>query len=121
MAAKAAGLSVQKMIRKYLVDKLGLKHTGWLIGQNTLVAAGMHTTPDDYDTILRSYRTPRCAPTTLLRPVSFSRAMPLSHLLAPLAVGVRAAGQSLALLITITTDYYYCCCCCYYCYYYCYY
>merc|ERR1712166_162315 len=55
MAAKAAGLTVQGLLHKYLIQKLNLKHTGWLLGQNPMLAAAMHTTADDYDTILSSY------------------------------------------------------------------
>lgn len=55
MAAKAANLSVQELLHKYLIDKLQLNHTGWLFGRNPQLAAGMHTTGEDYDRILQSY------------------------------------------------------------------
>lgn len=55
MAAKAAHLTVQRLLHKYLIDKLGLKHTGWLLGQNPLLAAGMYTTANDYDALLHAY------------------------------------------------------------------
>jgi hypothetical protein len=40
---------------RYLIDKLGLNGTGFIGGQNPLIAAAMHTTPEDYDRILSSY------------------------------------------------------------------
>ena len=55
MAAKAAGISLQQLLHKYLIDKLQLKRTEWLLGQNPQLAAGMTSTADDYDVILRSY------------------------------------------------------------------
>ncbi len=55
MAAKAAGISVQQLLDKYLIGKLDLRSTGWLVGQNPVLAAGMYTTGDDYDQILRAY------------------------------------------------------------------
>eukprot|EP00656_Telonema_subtile_P033738 TRINITY_DN3759_c0_g1_i3.p1 TRINITY_DN3759_c0_g1~~TRINITY_DN3759_c0_g1_i3.p1 ORF type:complete len:411 (-),score=75.74 TRINITY_DN3759_c0_g1_i3:227-1459(-) len=55
MAAKAAGVSLVELLDKYLIAKLGLKHTGWLLGRNPMLAASMYTTSDDYDKILRSY------------------------------------------------------------------
>ena len=48
-------MSVQQL-HEFLIDKLQLKNTGWLLVQNPmLVAASMHTTADDYDRILSSY------------------------------------------------------------------
>ena len=32
-----------------------MNHSGWLLGQNPYLAAGMHTTGDDYDMFLRAY------------------------------------------------------------------
>ena len=55
MAAKAAGISLQQLLHKYLIDKLQLKRTEWLLGQNPQLAAGMASTADDYDVILRAY------------------------------------------------------------------
>ena len=55
MAAKAAGLTVQQLLDKYLIGKLGLTSTGWLLGQNPVLAAGMYTTANEYDRILASY------------------------------------------------------------------
>ena len=55
MAAKAAGTTVQDMLDKYLISKLGMKNTKWLVGQNPYLAAGMETTGDDYDKFLRAY------------------------------------------------------------------
>jgi len=55
MAAKAAGLTVHGLLDKYLIHKLDLQHTGWLVGQNPLLAAGMFSTANDYDKILRSF------------------------------------------------------------------
>jgi hypothetical protein len=55
MAAKAAGLSVQQLLHANLIDKLGLRSTGWLAGQNPLMAVAAHSTPDEYDRILRAY------------------------------------------------------------------
>ena len=55
MAAKAAGTTVQGMLSKYLIDKLGMKNTKWLVGQNPYLAAGMETTGDDYDKFLQAY------------------------------------------------------------------
>eukprot|EP00658_Telonema_sp_P-2_P038016 TRINITY_DN2732_c0_g2_i2.p1 TRINITY_DN2732_c0_g2~~TRINITY_DN2732_c0_g2_i2.p1 ORF type:complete len:338 (-),score=63.01 TRINITY_DN2732_c0_g2_i2:311-1324(-) len=55
MAAKAAGVTVQELLHRYLIGKLSLKSTGWLLGRNPVLAAGMHTTPTDYDRILSAY------------------------------------------------------------------
>jgi len=55
MAAKAARITVKQLLYKFLIGKLGLQSTGWLVGQNPLLAAGMFTTANDYDIILRSF------------------------------------------------------------------
>jgi CubicO group peptidase (beta-lactamase class C family) len=55
MAAKAAGITVVQLLDKYLIKKLGMTDTKWLIGQNPMLAAGMETTGDDYDKFLRAY------------------------------------------------------------------
>ena len=55
MAAKAARLSLQDLLHKYLIGKLKLNRTAWLGGQNPQLAAAMTSTADDYDTILQKY------------------------------------------------------------------
>lgn len=55
MAASAANFSVQDMLQKYLIGKLGLVGTYWLGGDNPTLAGAMVTTGDDYDKILRAY------------------------------------------------------------------
>ena len=55
MAAKAAGLTVVELLDKYLIKKLGMTDTSWLVGQNPMLAAGMQTTGNDYDKFLRAY------------------------------------------------------------------
>jgi hypothetical protein len=55
MAAHAAHITVVELLDNYLITKLGLTGTGWLSGQNPVIAAGMYTTVDDYDKILASY------------------------------------------------------------------
>ena len=41
MAAKASNLTVPQLLHANLIDKLKLKSTGWLVGQNPIIAAGM--------------------------------------------------------------------------------
>lgn len=55
LGAKLAGMSVPRMLREYLIEPLGLNHTLWVAGPNANLAAGMRTTGDDYDEILRKY------------------------------------------------------------------
>ena len=55
MAAKAAGLTVVELLDKYLIKKLGMNGTGWLVGQNPMLAASMYTTPGSYDRFLHAY------------------------------------------------------------------
>ena len=38
VAAKAAGMSVEQLLHKFLIDKLQLKTTGWLLGQTPMLA-----------------------------------------------------------------------------------
>jgi len=55
VAATASRMTVQQLLRKNLFEKAGMNHSGWLLGQNPYLAAGMHTTGDDYDLFLRKY------------------------------------------------------------------
>jgi len=55
MAAKAQGVTVQELLSTNLLDKAGMKHSGWLGGENPLMAFGLHTIADDYDAFLRAY------------------------------------------------------------------
>jgi CubicO group peptidase (beta-lactamase class C family) len=66
MAAKAAGLTVQGLIEKYLTKKLGLKKTMWLGYPNPHLAASMLTTGNDYDTLLQAVLTYKIAPKEII-------------------------------------------------------
>jgi len=55
MAARAAGVSVQQLLKKNLIERLNLTNTQWLGGENPQLAGTMQTTGDDYDKILRAY------------------------------------------------------------------
>ncbi|CAE8602771.1 unnamed protein product [Polarella glacialis] len=55
MAATAAGISVQDLLHKYLIEPLSLSATSWSGGLNPGLAGNMVTTGDDYDKILRAY------------------------------------------------------------------
>lgn len=66
MAAKAAGLTVEKLIEKYLVKRLDLKNTTWAGFPNAHLAAAMFTTGNDYDKLLRAVLTYEIAPKEIL-------------------------------------------------------
>jgi len=59
MAARAAGLGVQPLLRKYLLDRLGLHNSYWIGNQggvddpNPHLAAFFMSTGDDYDALLQ--------------------------------------------------------------------
>eukprot|EP00965_Chrysotila_dentata_P196507 6177618-Pleurochrysis_carterae.AAC.4 len=59
MAAKAAGLSVQQLLRKYLLDRLNMTSSHWIGNRrgvddpNPHLAAAFMSTGDDYDKLLR--------------------------------------------------------------------
>eukprot|EP00937_MAST-01D_sp_MAST-1D-sp2_P001896 g1896.t1 len=89
MAAKAAGTTVQGMLSKYLIDKLGMKNTKWLVGQNPYLAAGMQTTPDDYDTFLRAYLSYKHLPKAI------ADEMERDYLSAPYATNVANSSMGL--------------------------
>jgi len=57
MAAKAAGLTLEGLIEKYLTKPLGMKDTMWLGYPNPHLAASMLTTGDDYDKLLQAILT----------------------------------------------------------------
>jgi len=60
MAAKAAGLSVQQLLRKYLLDRLNMTSSHWIGNRrgvddpNPHLAAAFMSTGDDYDKLLRA-------------------------------------------------------------------
>lgn len=53
MAAKAANLTVQELLHKYLIDRLGMTGSFWYGGENPHLAAMMVSTGDDYDKLLQ--------------------------------------------------------------------
>ena len=55
MAAYAAGISVQELLHRYLIQPLKLNATMWMGGGNPGLAGNMMTTGNDYDRILRAY------------------------------------------------------------------
>lgn len=66
MAAKAAGLTVQGLIEKYLTKRLGMKSTFWFGYPNPHLAASMITTGDDYDKLLQAVLTYTIANKTII-------------------------------------------------------
>lgn len=62
MAAKAANLTVPGLIKKYLVDRVGMIGSYWLGGDNPHLAATMISTGDDYDKLLQMVLTYEIAP-----------------------------------------------------------
>jgi len=62
MAAKAAGLTVERLIEKYLTTPLQMTKTLWFGYPNPHLAAAMVTTGNDYDKLLQAVLTYRIAP-----------------------------------------------------------
>jgi CubicO group peptidase (beta-lactamase class C family) len=66
MAAKAAGLTVEALIEKYLTKPLGMTSTFWGGYPNPHLAASMITTGDDYDKLLQSILTYKILPKRII-------------------------------------------------------
>mmetsp|Transcript_10197 Transcript_10197/g.22995 ORF Transcript_10197/g.22995 Transcript_10197/m.22995 type:complete len:448 (-) Transcript_10197:59-1402(-) len=66
MAAKAVKMSVPAMLRKYLVEAVGMKNTQWFGAPNPHLAAAMVTTGDDYDKLLQTVLTYKVLPKAIV-------------------------------------------------------